>query len=586
MSKSGGGLRTMGRIMRYLKPYLPVFVISAVLTLASVVLTLLVPIVIGDAVDMIVGRGAVDFAGVAGRLLVMAAMVVGSAVLQWIVGVINNRMTYGIVCRMRTDAFDHLQTLPVAYVDKNGTGAILSRIISDVDTFSDGLLMGFTQLCSGVMTIIGTLVLMMTINVWIALIVVILTPASMLISKFIAARTFRLFRSQAEAREAQTALSEEVITYEKTVKAFSMESRMEERFEETNERLRRASVSAIFYSSLVNPATRFLNGVIYAAVAMAGALTAIAGGITVGGITCFLGYANQYTKPFNEISGVITEFQNALACAARLAELLDTPSESDVSVIGVDEFRADGGVKFEHVSFSYSPERSLIRDFCIDVRPGQKIAIVGPTGCGKTTLINLLMRFYDVDSGAISMDGRDIRDLSRRELRHNYGMVLQDTWIKSGTVAENIALGRPDATREEIIAAARAAHAEQFIRRLPGGFDAFLGEDGGSLSTGQKQLLSIARIMLCLPPVLILDEATSSIDIYTESKIQDSLDRLMRGRTGFVVAHRLTTVQNADTIIVMRDGHIMETGTHSELLHRGGLYSELYRSQFLCAGEV
>ena len=365
-----------------------------------------------------------------------------------------------------------------------------------------------------------------------------------------------------------------------------MESRMEERFEETNERLRRASVSAIFYSSLVNPATRFLNGVIYAAVAMAGALTAIAGGITVGGITCFLGYANQYTKPFNEISGVITEFQNALACAARLAELLDTPSESDVSVTGVDEFRADGGVKFEHVSFSYSPERSLIRDFCIDVRPGQKIAIVGPTGCGKTTLINLLMRFYDVNSGAISMDGRDIRDLSRRELRHNYGMVLQDTWIKSGTVAENIALGRPDATREEIIAAARAAHAEQFIRRLPGGFDAFLGEDGGSLSTGQKQLLSIARIMLCLPPVLILDEATSSIDIYTESKIQDSLDRLMRGRTGFVVAHRLTTVQNADTIIVMRDGHIMETGTHSELLHRGGLYSELYRSQFLRAGEV
>lgn len=582
-NKRSGNIKALSRILKYLKPHTFSFLLSVVLTLMSVILTLLVPIVIGDTIDMIVGEGNVDFASVTSRLFAMALMTVGAAVLQWIVGVVNNRMTYGIVCKMRTDAFEHLQTLPVSYIDRHGTGPILSRIISDVDTFSDGLLMGFTQLCSGIFTIIGTLVLMMTINVWIALIVVILTPASMLLSKFIAGRTFRLFRAQAEARETQTSLSEEVITSERTVKAFMTEQRMIDRFEETNERLSKASVAAIFYSSLVNPSTRFLNGIIYAVVALTGSLVAIGGGITVGGVTCFLGYANQYTKPFNEISGVITEFQNALACAARISELLDEPSEAEVSVPTCvdDAGRLSGDVKFDNVSFSYDPSRSLIKNFNIGIKPGQKIAIVGPTGCGKTTLINLLMRFYDVNSGAIRMDGVDIRDIPRRELRRNYGMVLQDTWIKSATVAENIALGRPDASREEIIEAAGASHADKFIRRLPGGYDAVLGEDGGALSAGQKQLLSIARIMLCLPPVLILDEATSSIDIYTESKIQDSLDRLMRGRTSFVVAHRLTTVQNADMIIVMRDGHIEQVGTHDELVVRDGLYAKLYRSQFL-----
>ena len=580
MSKSGGGLRTMGRIMRYLKPYLPVFVISAVLTLASVVLTLLVPIVIGDAVDMIVGRGAVDFAGVAGRLLVMAAMVAGSAVLQWIVGVINNRMTYGIVCRMRTDAFDHLQTLPVAYVDKNGTGAILSRIISDVDTFSDGLLMGFTQFFTGVVTILGTLGFIFSIHVGIALLVVCLTPISLLVARFIATHTYSMFKLQSETRGEQTALIEEMIGGEKVVKAFGYEKRAAERFSKVNEKLQGYSLKAIFFSSITNPSTRFVNSIVYASVALSGALTAISGGLSVGQLTCLLSYANQYTKPFNEISGVVTELQNALACAARIFELIEEKPESDDKKDAIILRNPEGNVTLSHVAFSYTKEKQLIEDFNLKVKRGQRIAIVGPTGCGKTTIINLLMRFYDVNQGKIMVDGTDIRDITRESLRTSYGMVLQDTWLRSGTIRDNITMGREGFTDEQIITAAKEAHSYSFIKKMPKGLDTYITEDGAGMSQGQKQLLCITRVMLDLPAMLILDEATSSIDTRTEQKIQNAFAKMMEGRTSFIVAHRLSTIQNADVILVMQDGHIIEQGNHENLLKKNGFYANLYNSQF------
>lgn len=574
------------RLMKYIKPYTAGLVTSLILTFAAVALTLFVPRLVGNAIDLIIGKGQVDFKGIARILLIIGSAVAVTALCQWLIGVINNRMTYGIVCRMRREAFAKLQELPVSYTDTNGYGVTLSRIIADVDTFSDGLLMGFTQLFTGVLTIIGTLIFMLVIDFKIALIVVVLTPASMLVSKFIASRTFRLFRAQAEAREELTAITDETISSEKTVKAFNAQERMTDKFDSANEKLSKCSVDATFYSSIVNPATRFLNGVIYALVALAGAISSMGGGITVGGVTCFLGYANQYTKPFNEISGVITEFQNALACAARIFELIDTPSEKDAydrndNIKTKSDSQRYGQVDIENVSFSYDKDRSLIENFNLHVKPGQKTAIVGPTGCGKTTLINLLMRFYDIDGGSIKIDGVDIRDMTRHELRKNYGMVLQETWIKEGTVAENIALGKKDADRDEIEAAARAVHADSFIKRLPDGYDTVIGEESGNLSQGQRQLISIARVMLCMPPILILDEATSSIDIRTEAMIQEAFDKLTQGRTSFVVAHRLTTVKNADIIIMMKDGHILETGKHEELLERGGAYAELYNSQFL-----
>ena len=511
----------------------------------------------------------------------MAVIIAVTVAAQWLIGVLNNRMTFSIVKKIRRDAFAKLQKVPISYIDTRGHGATVSRVISDVDAFSDGLLMGLTQLFTGIVTIVGTLIFMLTLNVKIALIVVALTPISMVVSKFIASRTFRLFREQAEAREAQTSLAEEVITNAKTVKAFGMEDEMNEKFEVTNENLRKISVSAIFYSSLVNPSTRFVNGIIYAVVAFTGALS----GISAGGLTCFLGYANQYTKPFNEISGVITEFQNALACAARIFELLDEAEETENEDNATLTLPVKGDVVIENVNFSYTPDKPLIENFNVTVKAGQKVAIVGPTGCGKTTLINLLMRFYDANSGCIYIDGVSIYDISRQTLRENYGMVLQDTWMKKGSVAENIALGKSDATLDEIIAAAKAVRAHSFIKRLPNGYDTVIGDEDSSLSQGQRQLISIARVMLCSPSVLILDEATSSIDTRTEAKIQEAFDKLTENRTSFIVAHRLTTIKNADIILVMKDGNVIESGSHRELLEKGGFYSSLYESQFLKSEE-
>jgi len=578
--KKSGSLK---RVLTYLRPHLGFLLLTIFLSAVSVAMTLYVPIVLGDAIDLITGKGNVDINGVVKKIALIAGLVIITGIIQWVVGIINNKVTYGVVRKIRTDAFAKIQSLPVSYIDSHSHGSTVSKIISDVDTFSDGLLMGFTQLFTGVLTIIGTLIFMMMLNVKIALIVVILTPGSILISKFVATKTFRLFRLQAQAREAQTAVIDESISSAKTIKAFCVEDRIIKKFEDTNSELQKVSVGAIFYSSLVNPSTRFLNGVIYALVAMIGALWVIppAREISVGMLMCFLGYANQYTKPFNEISGVIAEFQNALACADRIFELIDTPSD-DTSAESVEELcSVKGNVEIRELSFSYVKDKPLIENFNLTVKPGQMVAIVGPTGCGKTTVINLLMRFYDPDSGSIILDGTDISTIKKSELRKNYGMVLQDTWIKKGTVAENIALGKPDATMEEIIKAAKAVHAHSFIKRLHKGYETVIDNESSTLSQGQRQLISIARVMLCLPPVLILDEATSSIDIRTEGKIQAAFDRLTVGRTSFVVAHRLTTVKNADVIIVMNDGHIVETGTHAELLGRDGLYKNIYESQFL-----
>ncbi len=574
MKKSG----TLKKVLQYIGRYRIFMLLSVLLAAATVVLTLYIPILIGKAVDCIIDVGRVDFKTV-WILLLQAGILAGTAaLLQWSMNIINNRMTYGVVRDIRAAAFQKLQILPLKYMDTHPAGETVSRIIADADQFAEGLLMGFTQLFTGVVTIAVTLGFMLSLNWKIALVVVVLTPLSLFIANFVARRTYSMFKKQSETRAEQTAYIDEMIGGAKVVKAFCREEETVETFARLNDTLEKRSLQATFFSSLTNPATRFVNSVVYAAVGLFGALSALAGGITVGGLSCFLSYANQYTKPFNEISGVITELQNALACAARLFELIEETPEilEEKQELGI----AAGNVTIENVSFSYVPEKKLIQNFNLTVRPGQRVAIVGPTGCGKTTLINLLMRFYDVNRGAIRVEREDIRQVTRHSLRKNYGMVLQETWLREGTVKENIAFGRPEASEEEIIAAAKAAHAHSFIHRLPKGYDTVLSEDGAGLSQGQKQLLCIARIMLCLPPMLILDEATSSIDTRTEQKIQDAFGTLMQGRTSFIVAHRLSTIQNADIILVMQAGNVVEQGTHEELLRQNGFYATLYNSQF------
>ena len=571
---------TMRRVLRYIRPYLPMLALSLVLALITVALTLYVPILVGRAVDCLLGVGAVDFDTLRTVLLTIGVCVLLTAAAQWVMNVINNRITYLTVQDIRRDAFAHIQSLPLSYLDAHPSGDTVSRMISDADTFADGLLMGFTQLFTGLVTILGTLVFMLTLSPRITLVVVLITPVSLLVANFIASRTYSMFRLQSQTRGEQTALIDEVIGEQKLVQAFGHEARSLEQFDEVNERLRACSLRAVFFSSLTNPCTRFVNSLVYAGVGLTGALSVVGGALTVGGLSSFLSYANQYTKPFNEISGVITELQNALACAGRIFELIDEPAQEPDAPDAKTLQNVCGEVDIEHVCFSYTPERRLIEDFTLHVRPGQRVAIVGPTGCGKTTMINLLMRFYDVKSGSIAVDGLETREVTRRSLRQNIGMVLQDTWLSSGTIRDNIAMGRPDATDEEIIAAAKASHAHSFIRRLPEGYNTVISETGGQLSQGQKQLLCIARVMLCLPPMLILDEATSSIDTRTELKVQDAFATMMKGRTSFIVAHRLSTIRSADVILVMREGHIVEQGTHKELLEKGGFYAKLYQSQF------
>lgn len=569
---------TLKKILQYIGRYRFLMLLSIVLAAATVFLTLYIPILIGRAIDCIIDIGRVDFKTVWSLLLQVGVLAGAAALLQWCMNMLNNRVTYGVLRDIRAEAFGRLQSLPLKYIDTHPAGETVSRVIADADQFAEGLLMGFTQLFTGVVTILATLGFMLFLNWKIALVVVVLTPLSLFIANFIAKRTYSMFQKQSEARAEQTAYIDEMIGGAKVVKAFSRENKTVETFSRLNDTLEKRSLQATFFSSLTNPATRFVNSVVYAAVALFGALSAFAGGITVGGLSCFLSYANQYTKPFNEISGVVTELQNALACAARLFELIEEEPERLENAQVLD--RAAGHVAIENVSFSYVPEKPLIQNFNLAVQPGQRVAIVGPTGCGKTTLINLLMRFYDVNAGTIRVEGTDIRQVTRHSLRKNYGMVLQETWLREGTVKENIAFGRPEALEEEIIAAAKAAHAHSFIRRLPKGYDTVLSEDGAGLSQGQKQLLCIARIMLCLPPMLILDEATSSIDTRTEQKIQDAFGTLMQGRTSFIVAHRLSTIQNADIILVMQAGNVVEQGTHDELLKKDGFYAHLYNSQF------
>lgn len=577
--KSDNSKRVM-QIMKYLKNYRLLTAASILLAAVTVALTLYVPIVIGEAIDNIVSEHNVNFAAIA-ALLTRVAVVVGiTALLQWIMNTINNRITYGVVRDVRGAAFRKIEVLPLGFIDSQSQGDIVSRVIADADQFADGLLMGFTQLFTGVVTILGTLGFMLSLNVHITLLVVLLTPLSLFAAKFIATHTYSMFKKQSETRGEQTALVDEMVNNMKVVQAFSHEDAAVEDFDEINGRLEKFSLRAVFYSSLTNPTTRFINSVVYAGVGLTGAIAAINGNITVGGLSCFLSYANQYTKPFNEISGVVTELQNALACAGRLFDLIDEkpqiPDAHDAKVLT----DVNGRVNMDNVAFSYTAGRKLIENLNLTVEPGQRVAIVGPTGCGKTTLINLLMRFYDVNRGAISVDGNDIRSITRDSLRRNYGMVLQDTWLRSGTVRDNITMGKPDATDEEVITAARAAHAHSFIRRLPNGYDTVIGEDGGSLSQGQKQLLCITRVMLCLPPMLILDEATSSIDTRTEIKIQKAFAALMQGKTSFIVAHRLSTIREADVILVMKDGNIIEKGNHDSLMAKDGFYAHLYNSQF------
>lgn len=569
------------KVLQYLKKYWFYMILSLILAFVSVVLTLYIPVLTGDAIDYIIGKGQVDFDTIMQILKKMVVVIAITAVAQWLMNVCNNKVTYRVVQDIRTEAFAKLERLPLKYLDAHSYGEIVSRVIADVDQFADGLLMGFTQFFTGVITIFGTLVFMLNVNVKIALVVIFLTPLSFVVAGFIAKRTFSMFKLQSETRGEQTAYIEEMIGNQKVVQAFERQEETMEHFDEINNRLEKCSLKAIFYSSTVNPSTRFINALVYAGVGVAGALTAIAGGISVGRLSCFLSYANQYTKPFNEISGVVTELQNALACAARVFELIEEEPEvpDDENAIVLKD--VDGTVALEHVCFSYTPEKKLIEDFNLQVKPGQRVAIVGPTGCGKTTLINLLMRFYDVNSGVISVSGHPIENITRESLRSNYGMVLQETWLKQGTVRENLLMGKPDATEEEMIAAAKAAHAHGFIKRLPKGYDTVIGEDGGSLSQGQKQLLCITRIMLSLPPMLILDEATSSIDTRTEMRIQNAFATMMKGRTSFIVAHRLSTIQEADIILVMKDGHIIEQGNHETLLAQGGFYATLYNSQFV-----
>lgn len=579
MAKGKGSLKTLKKVLGFVKRYFFWIFLSVLLAAASVAGTLYIPIVIGEAIDFIVGEGQVNFAEIT-PLLIRAAIVAGATALcQWLMSVINNRVVFHVVRDIRNTAFRKIEELPLSFLDRNPVGDIVSRVIADADQFADGLLMGFTQLFTGVMTIAGTLVFMLSINPWITLVVVVLTPVSLFVAKFIAGRTYNMFRLQSETRGEQTAFIDEMIGNQKVIKAFGREDEAIEKFDEINGRLEKAYLNATFFSSLVNPSTRFVNSLVYAGVGLTGAIAAISGGLTVGALSCFLSYANQYTKPFNEISGVITELQNALACAGRVFELIEEPSQVSDEENKVLE-GTDGDVSLHDVCFSYVPEKKLIENFNLTVTPGQRVAIVGPTGCGKTTVINLLMRFYDVTSGKICVEGNDIRELTRESLRSSYGMVLQETWLKSGTIRDNIVMGKSDATDEEVITAAKAAHAHSFIKRLPEGYNTVIGEDGGSLSQGQKQLLCIARIMLCLPPMLILDEATSSIDTRTEIKIQDAFAKLMKGRTSFIVAHRLSTIRDADVILVMKDGNIIEQGNHTELLEKGGFYANLYNSQF------
>ena len=580
--KRQGQLATLKKVLNYMKHYIPLLVLSIILATVSVALTLYFPIITGKAIDLILAKGKVDFDGIIALAKQGVIVILITAVAQWVMNMANNRMTYNIVRDIRKDAFDKIEKLPFSYIDSHSHGDMVSRIISDVDTFADGLLMGFTQLFTGVATIVGTLLFMLSIHIKITLVVVILTPLSLFVASFIAKRTYSMFRLQSKTRGEQTALIEEMIGNQKVVQAFNHEDEALEEFDEINERLQKYSLRATFFSSIVNPSTRFINSIVYAAVGITGAFAVIlTGGVfTVGNLSCFLSYANQYTKPFNEISGVVTELQNALACAARIFELIEEPSEipDDADAYVLKE--ADGTVDIDNVYFSYVPEQHLIEDFNLHVKPGQRIAIVGPTGCGKTTLINLLMRFYDTNSGKIEVSGYDIMHMTRQSLRANYGMVLQETWLKKGTIRDNICMGKPDATEEEMIAAAKASHAHSFIKRLPKGYDTMITEDGGNLSQGQKQLLCITRVMLCLPPMLILDEATSSIDTRTEIRIQKAFLTMMQGRTSFIVAHRLSTILEADVILVMKDGKIIEQGNHETLLARNGFYAKLYNSQF------
>lgn len=571
---------TLKRILEYIAQYRFGVLTSLFLAAVTVATTLYAPVLIGQGVDLIVAPGQVDFAGLGKILMQMGLVIVITALSQWLMNHINNQITYRVVRDIRTKAFDHLEVLPLKYLDSHPTGDVLSRIIADIDQFSEGLLMGFTQLFSGVITILGTLGFMFYINPWIATVVVLVTPVSLFVASFIAKKTYSMFKLQSETRGEMTSLVEEMLGNQKVVQAFSHEQASQQQFEEINERLRGCSLKAIFFSSITNPATRFVNGLVYASVGITGAFAAVQGLLSVGQLSSFLSYANQYTKPFNEISGVVTELQNALSSAARVFALMDEepfPAEPEDAV---KLENVDGSVSIDHVSFSYQKEVPLIEDFYLDVKPGQRIAIAGPTGCGKSTIINLLMRFYDVDHGSIRVMGTDIRQVTRESLRSSYGMVLQETWLKSGTIRENIAYGKPDATMEEIIQAAKEAHAHSFIKRMPNGYDTVISEDGGNLSQGQKQLLCIARVMLCLPPMLILDEATSSIDTRTEIRIQKAFAKMMEGRTSFIVAHRLSTIKEADVILVMQEGHIVEQGSHEELLAKGGFYAKLYQSQF------
>lgn len=571
---------TMKKVLHYIRKYWFFVGISLALAVITVAFNLYIPVLTGQAIDTIVEQGLVDFAALFGILQKMAVIIAVTALAQWIMNVCNNRITYHVVRDIREAAFRKIESLPLKYLDAHSPGEIVSRVIADADQFSDGLLMGFTQLFTGVITILGTMLFMLSVDVGITAVVVIITPVSLFVASFIAKRTFTMFKLQSETRGEQTGFVEEMISGQKVVQAYGQEEKVMERFDEINERLGKYSLRAIFYSSITNPATRFVNSLVYTGVGITGALAAIRGSLSVGQLSCFLSYANQYTKPFNEISGVITELQNAMACAARLFELIEeTPQVPDAQDAVVLE-QAEGKVSLRDVSFSYVPDRKLIEDFSLEVSPGQRVAIVGPTGCGKTTMINLLMRFYDVESGSICVDGTDIRKITRESLRQNYGMVLQDTWLRKGTVLENIRMGRPEADMEEVMEAARASHAHSFIKRLPKGYDTVLSEDGGSLSQGQKQLLCIARVMLCLPPMLILDEATSSIDTRTEVKIQEAFGRLMQGKTSFIVAHRLSTIREADMILVMKEGKIIEKGTHETLLQKQGFYAQLYNSQF------
>ena len=571
---------TLKKVLRRLKPHTFAIALSLISAAVSVVMSLYIPVLIGRAIDCIVEAGKVDFSLMKGYLMGVAICALAAGIVQWGMREINNRITFQVTRDIRNEAFRHIQVLPLSYLDQHPQGDLVSRVIADVDTFADGLLMGFTQFFSGVMTILGTLIIMLSIHPIIAVVVILVTPLSLVVAGFIAKRTYSMFTLQSSTRGELTGLVDEAIGQIKVVRAFGHEAASLEKFDEVNGRLDKASLQAVFFSSLTNPCTRFVNSVVYALVALTGALFCLSGGISVGSLTILLNYANQYTKPFNEISGVVTELQNALACAGRVLELIEAPARTSEPVHPRKPEKTQGSLEIQDLKFSYTPDKPLIDDFNLSVKPGQRIAIVGPTGCGKTTFINLLMRFYDPQGGTIQLDGVNTRDMTRTDLRHSVGMVLQDTWLKAGTIRDNIAMGKPQATMEEVVAAAKQAHAHSFIKRLPQGYDTVIGESGGSLSQGQKQLLCIARVMLCLPPMLFLDEATSSIDTRTEIRIQKAFDTMMQGRTSFIVAHRLSTIREADVILVMKDGHIIEQGDHESLLRQGGFYAKLYESQF------